>query len=420
MNSLRRYFTDLTNFHPNARRFMLFTIIATFTQSIYGLVFNLFILELGYTREFIGTLESLPAFVIAALAVPLALLCSNISLKKTLVFSTALGFAAATGAVLFPARIPLMACRFFSGVAGSLSSIAVLPFLARHSTESERNRLFSAQFSFSMVSSFAGSLLGGQITRLAVKYLAGGVESAAAYRVTLLASVALMALMFIPLVRIKDEPAAGRAEAKADLSKIDFNKLMWVLAPQVIIGLGAGMVIPYLNLFFKTSFPMSIGNLGAVMALMPLSMAVGGFLGPYFVKKMGHIQAMILFQALSIPFLATVGFSGVLWATVLAAFLRTMLMNASWPLYSVFMLGRFDKKDHAMVSAIYAMAWNLLWSLGARMSGTMQMEFGWTVPFLGTIICYATATLILSRKFLREEVKKTAAAVPAPINKAME
>ncbi|OGS47296.1 MAG: hypothetical protein A3J79_10425, partial [Elusimicrobia bacterium RIFOXYB2_FULL_62_6] len=314
---------------------------------------------------------------------------------------------------------PLMAFRFLSGVAGSLSSIAVLPFLARHSTESERNKLFSAQFSLSMIASFGGSLLGGQITRLAVNYLAGGVESAAAYRVTLFASVALMALMFIPLTRIKDEPAPSAEEAKTDFSKINFATLGWVLAPQVIIGLGAGMVIPYLNLFFKTSFPLSIGSLGAVMALMPLSMAVGGFIGPFFVKKMGHIQAMILFQALSIPFLATVGFSGMLWATVLAAFLRTMLMNASWPLYSVFMLSRFDKKVHPMVSAMYATAWNLLWSLGARLSGTMQMEFGWTVPFLGTIVCYATATLILSRRFLREETKKKlAAAVPNPLNEA--
>lgn len=418
MNSLRQYFSGLTGFQPNARRFMLFTVIATFTQSIYGLVFNLFMLELGYTMEFIGTLESLPAFVIAALAVPLALLCSKVPLKKMLVLSTALGFAAAAGAVFFPSKTPLMAFRFLAGVAGSLSSIAVLPFLARHSSESERNRLFSMQFSFAMVAAFAGSLLGGQITRLAVHYLAGGVESADAYKVTLFASVGLMALMFIPLMRIKDEPAAAGEEQKTDFSKIDFKVLLWVLAPQVIIGLGAGMVIPYLNLFFKTSFPLSIGKLGAVMALMPLSMAVGGFVGPYFVKKMGHIQAMILFQALSIPFLATVGFSGVLWATVLAAFLRTMLMNASWPLYSVFMLSRFDKKSHAMVSAMYATAWNLLWSLGARMSGTMQMEFGWTVPFLGTIVCYATATLILSRRFLREETKKLASAVPPPLTEA--
>ncbi len=395
------YFGQFAGFQPDARRFLSYTLISTFAGGIYGLVFNLFVLELGYTREFVGTLESIPAFVTAALAVPLALLWSGAPARRTLLASAALGTAAAFGAVLMPVKPALIFFKFVGGVATALYSTAALPLMAACSGPGEeRNRLFSFQFSASMLASFGGSLLGGQLTRLAAALLYGGAETAGAYRVTLLAGAALMALTFIPLSGIGAQ-AETKGRQRADLAGLDLRKLGWVLAPQVTIGLGAGMVIPYLNIFFKNEFPMDISRLGLIMALMPLSMAFGGMLGPGAVRRLGQVRAMIMFQALSIPFLATVGFSGVLWATVAAAFARTLLMNASWPIYPVFMLGHFEKRHHALVSALYASAWNLLWSLGARLSGTMQMEFGWNMPFLCTIVCYSAATLILSRKFLR-------------------
>ena len=181
-----------------------------------------------------------------------------------------------------------------------------------------------------------------------------------------------------------------------------------------MIAFGAGMIMPYLNIFFKNGFDLHIASLGFYMSLMPLSMALGAMLGPWLVKKQGTVRAIITFQSLSIPFLATMGFSGLLLPTVLAAFLRTMLMNASWPVYSVFMLGNFPAAQHTGASALYSSGWNLANALGARLSGRLQMDFGFTLPFLITIVCYCAATLTLSRKFLRAEERKAAQAGPLP------
>ena len=178
------------------------------------------------------------------------------------------------------------------------------------------------------------------------------------------------------------------------------------------------MIMPYLNIFFKSGFDLHIASLGFYMSLMPLAMAVGGMLGPWLVKRQGRVRAIITFQTLSIPFLATMGFSGLLLPTVLAAFARTMLMNASWPIYSVFMLGHFPAAQHSAASAMYSAGWNLTYSLGARLSGRLQMNFGFTIPFLMTIVCYCLATLLLSKRFLGEDDKKTAE--PAALKEEME
>ena len=142
------------------------------------------------------------------------------------------------------------------------------------------------------------------------------------------------------------------------------------------------------------------------MALMQLAMAAGAMIGPWTVRRLGRVRTLIIFQALSIPFLAAMGFSGFLLPTLLAAFARTMLMNAGWPIYSVFMLDHFPTAQHQGISALYTTLWNLSNSAGARLSGRLQMDFGFTLPFLITITCYCAATLLLSRKFLKEDNKK--------------
>jgi len=58
-------------------------------------------------------------------------------------------------------------------------------------------------------------------------------------------------------------------------------------------------------------------------------------------------------------------------------------------------------------SAIYTAGWKLSSAAAARLSGRLQMDFDFTMPFMITIIRYCTATLLLSRKFLREDNKKT-------------
>jgi MFS family permease len=288
--------------------------------------------------------------------------------------------------------------------------------MARSSAEPQRQGLFSAQFGISMLAAFAGSLSAGWLTGLAASAFYGGEESAAAYRLTMLAASALLAAAAWPAFRIK-ESSAGAAAGNA-LSGIKPAHALLVFAPQLLVGFGAGMIMPYLNIFFKSGFDLHISSLGFYMSLMPLSMALGALLGPWLVLKQGRVRAIITFQTLSIPFLATMGFSGLLLPTVLAAFARTMLMNASWPVYSVFMLGNFPAAQHAGASALYSSGWNLTFALGARLSGRLQMDFGFTLPFLITIVCYCAATLLLSRKFLRAEIKAAATAVPLPAGSA--
>jgi MFS family permease len=417
-NFINNYIAGFKAFSPNARNFLLLTFLMSFAQSVFGLVFNLYILKLGYTRDFLGTLGAIPGLSIAALAIPLAVFCGSLPARKSLLASLALSFASMAGMAVFPGRAPLMFFSLVSGTAGALFAITAMPLMARSTAEKERQHLFSFQFAVSMTAAFAGNLASGWLTGFWATAFSYGDETAAAYRATMLAACALLLAAGLPALKIKEAPAPKDKSGAAAFSSIALWPALLVLAPQLIISFGAGMIMPFLNIFFKSSFDLHISKLGFFMALMPLAMAAGGLIGPWLVTRIGRVRAMITFQALSIPFLATMGFSGYVLPTVAAAFVRTMLMNASWPVYSVFLLSHFPASQHQAASAMFTAGWNLASALSARLSGRLQMDFGFTLPFLITITCYSAATLLLSRRFLKEDSKKPV--TPTAIKEELE
>lgn len=408
---------SLRTFQPNAGYFLLLSFLMAFAQSIFNLVLNLYILKLGYSLDFLGSLGALPGLSAAVLAIPLAILCSNTSARKSLLISVMLGIAAMSGLALFTGKAPLMIFSALNGAATAVFSITAFPLMARNSDESDRQRLFSFQFAAYMTAAFTGNLAAGWLTGLWSRLFCGGIEGVMAYRLTMLSACALLIAASWPALKIRESRPIDKSDGKS-FSGIDFSAALVVFAPQLLIGFGAGMIMPYLNIFFKTSFTLGIASLGLCMSLMPLAMAAGGLMGPWLVKKQGRVRAMITLQSLSIPFLAAMGFSGFIVPVVLAAFARTLFMNASWPIYSVFMLSHFPQNQHSAASAIYSAGWNLTYSFGARLSGRLQMDFGFTVPFLITIICYSLATLFLSKYFLKEDSKK--AVGPAALKEEME
>ncbi|MBI5743958.1 MAG: MFS transporter [Elusimicrobia bacterium] len=416
---LKNYAAALRAFRPNARRFLAFTFLLSLAQSVYGLVFNLYILKTGYTMDFVGTLGAIPGLTVAALSIPLAVLTAGLPARRMLLVSVGLSSAVMLGMAVFTGRAPLMLLAVLGGAAGALMGITSAPLMARSSSQEERQHFFSFQFAASMVAAFAGSLSAGWLTRGWAALFCAGEENAAAYRLTLFFACLLMLAAARAAAAINEPDAAGK-DSEGGFAELNKGLALYVLLPQLMIGFGAGMIMPYLNIFFKSGFSLNIASLGVCMSLMPLAMAVGGLIGPLAVRRLGQVRTMIFFQSLSIPFLATMGFSGLLVPTVMAAFARTMLMNASWPVYSVFMLGHFPASQHQAVSSIYSAGWNLANAASTRLSGRLQMDFGFTLPFLITITCYAAATLLLSRRFLRTEKANKKAAGPAAPEEGLE
>ena len=410
------YWRQLRSFGRNARLYLLSEVVIGLAFSVYMLIFNLYIVSRGYPRSFLGELQSLPNLISLFGAVPAGVLVDAIGRKRALILANVMQTLGALGIVLSPGPDWLRLSMITFGLSQSLWMVSSAPFLMENSTEKERNVLFSAHFGLTTLVGFVGTLVGGYLPTLFGGMLSVDVESPTAYATTLGVSVALSAVSMIPILQIGD----GRRPAKAEMASF----LPWrnirspglalrIFLPNIIISLGAAILIPYMNLFFKETYPISDRVLGTLFAVSSVVTGVATLASPVLAARWGRIRALVITQLASIPFLLLIGFSGMLWVSAISFWVRAALMNMGNPLYNAFAMEQFEERERATVSGLMGMSWNIGWTIGPYLSGYMQAnpKIGFPPIFVITCLFYAVATILEKAFFQKLDDQQTRAAM---------
>jgi MFS family permease len=167
-----------------------------------------------------------------------------------------------------------------------------------------------------------------------------------------------------------------------------------LILPMLITSIGAGLIMPFMNVFFREQYGQSDQVIGVLMAWGSLAMGIGLLLAPPLAGRMGKIQLVVITQGLSIPFLILLGFSPLFWVSALAYYIRVALMNMSSPVYQTFVMEKVDASSRAMVASLVSMAWNFGWVISPMISGSLQVKYGFGPPFMGTIILYTISVFL--------------------------
>ena len=95
-----------------------------------------------------------------------------------------------------------------------------------------------------------------------------------------------------------------------------------LIAPILITSIGAGLIMPFMNVFFRQQYGQPDPAIGTLFAWGSLAMGIGLIAAPPLAERMGKIQLVVVTQALSIPFLILLGFSPWYWLSVVAYLVR--------------------------------------------------------------------------------------------------
>ena len=120
-------------------------------------------------------------------------------------------------------------------------------------------------------------------------------------------------------------------------------------------------------------------------------MGLGLLVAPALAERFGKIEVVVATQALSIPFLALLGFAPWFEVSVVAYYFRLTLMNMSGPVYSTFVMERVGIESRAMIASLTSMASNFGWALSPLISGYLQVNYGFKPAFAVTIVTYIIA-----------------------------
>jgi MFS family permease len=257
------------------------------------------------------------------------------------------------------------------------------PLMTALEPASNRTYLFSAQFAAHLIAGFLGSLIGGQMPDLFARLADIEPKSLQAIQWTVVLAGLLYMLAALPLLRMTEfrpaEPSHGPLWHIPREARKVFAKL---LAPNALIGLGAGLIIPFLNIFVEGKFGVDFSTLGAVFAWSQLGMALAVMTQPLIADRLGKVASIVLVQALSLPFIAMLGFSSSFAAVAIALFVRSALMNAANPIYAAFTMEQVKEGWRPALAAAENRVWAAGWVVGPIASGLVRERFGFDTGFL--------------------------------------
>ncbi len=403
------YIRNISALRRNARLYLLSVVLNGLGNSVFFLFFNLYVLSLGETREFLGLLQSLPSALTLVVGIPAGVLGDRLGRRRAMLLGGSVGLFGFIAFLLSPGRPLMILWQGVQGVANTLYWLNIAPFLAQNSSEEERAFLFSADWSLATLAGFVGSLIAGGLPAALAVRMGVGPESAPAYRAAMLAGMSLNLLALLPiwLTREARWPGLHTAE-RPSLGQVLHLKapVVKLLLPNMMIGFGAALLIPYMNLFFKERFPIDDRALGTIFAPRELFTAVAAMSGPVLALRWGKIRSVVLAQLSSLGFLMVIGFVPVLPIAVVAFWLRGALMNMGQPLYRAFMMEQSPKEERGAVYSVVEMAWQVGWMVGPAISGAVQARAGFTPLFLATGVLYAIGSG-LTFAFFRHAERKT-------------
>jgi len=379
MGLLTRWGNQWKSYNQNIRSAIYANVFSQVGLGIFMIIYNFYIRELKYSDQVNGQVISMTSLATAIILIPAGILSDRIGRKKVIFIGIFLtGFILIFRSVM-EYRTLLIASAFLCGLTQAFIQVSSVPLLAENSEPNQRVSLFSLHYGMNTVSNVLGNLIGGFLTDILGTYY----SPLLSIRITLLLGSIIFLLGLIPTWKIKDQPQRRAQKVKnfnaATFFKAHKKNLKIIIAfatAQLLIGFGAGLVIPYLNLYFADRFHASNSTIGLIISLGQAATAIAMFIGPIAVRKVGEVKAVVFFQLSSLPFLILTGYTHNLLFAAIGFLFRQALMNAGNPIQMSLMMAKVDDSVKGFANSVNQMVFSLGWALMGPVSMTIVAKNG--------------------------------------------
>lgn len=431
-------------FQRNATLYLQSISMSSLAQGAYGVIQGLYIMSLGFDETVLGTILSTRMLAAAIASVPAGVISDRLGRKPVLVAGGLLTTAGYLGMAVTSSPLVMITCSCIVGLAQACQMTSGAPLLAESSTQEDRARLFGVNFSLSMFVNMVGSLLGGFLPRQL-----GMLGQATAFRVSLALFSLVTFIGVLPASRIIEncrqtgrvllesensrgtEPAdfvkghvdhvdevekcrgvirlgVGKASAVLQVAREEIRSLAVVmrnrdvtglLAYNVLIGFGAGLVIPFFNVFLSGKLGVDTAVIGLILSFTHGATAIAGLIAPVLATKYGKVKTVVATQVASIPFLLLIALPPNVYLVSVALFIRSALMNMSSPVASNFSMEIVEPDKRGKISSLMRISDNISRGFSAAAAGYIMSRWSYEAPYFFTAVLYLLASLVYWRSF---------------------
>lgn len=406
-SNLHYQWKQLRSLDRNAWLFLTVTVLTGIFFAGWNLYFNFYFLALGFSRSWLGIFSGMHPAATLIFALLMGVISDKIGPKAAMLIGT-LGFlVGCIFTVTTSNPYFIMIALFLAGVLDALYIVNHLPVLSRLTTKENKSFLFSLNFGLSTFAGMLGNFLAGYMPSWLQTWFSLQVGSTENYRTVILFGIIMTIVAFtVPMLMIQIPDAAETEDENTEtgnkesswqsIKQVFAQPITWKLfTPNFLIGFGAALLVPFMNLFLVDKFGVSEWGLGILFSVAGFLTGVGSLLSPTLEKAFGsRIRAVVLAQGLSLIFLLVLGFGPALSLAVMGFLMRGALMNMGIPLWDSFSMDQVPEKQQARISSILFIAWQIGWAIAPSFSGIVQENFGFTPLFIATGLLYASAILV--------------------------
>lgn len=459
-----KYIKQFGIFQQNARLYLISVALSGVSTGIVLVLYNLYLQSLGYGTDFIGLILFVGTIGAGLAIFPAGVCVDRWGGKVILIWSSVLIGIAGMGQILLPMPVPLLVTTFIAGIGGAFVLVVNAPFLTAHSTLTERSELFSLNIVVTLVATVLGELLGGALPLWLRKmpwlmismpswytWMLVHHSEPRSYQLALLFAGVIAVPSLIPLLLMQDDRPMScqskpsifslhmlllfverirsffliRIASVISLSRLHrpvvshmsltvtarqqrllirtiFNSPQFaVVIMQTLIGLGAGLFVPYFNLYFVKHLGASSALFGVIDGCANLLNALLTLLAPWLVVRIGQVKTILLPRLLSLPIMLIIGLTSFLPVAAVLYPVRQGLMDMSQGILQVFSMEVIPQQSRGLANSSYQAAFQVALACGAPIGGLIIVHQGYAPVFVCATILYSLALAVIWRRFGR-------------------
>jgi MFS family permease len=359
---------------------------------IFVLLYNLYLLDLGYREDFLGWVTSAMSAGGIAGCLPAAGIVKKLGLKRTVIFGSA-GVATLCAMRTAPLGGPwLIGTAFAAGAISSIWAVSLVPMVAALTNVRNRALGYSIWSGWGIGLGVIVGVVAGYMTIWIRKSgLAAGDVPARQIALLLGSGTALLSpllLMRVPLARAED------TGAKVFPRSAFVNRYLLALA---VWSLGVGAFNPFFTAYFSRQLQMSVPRIGIVYSVTQFAELGALLLAPAVMRRFGIVPGISMMQAgaaLSLALLATgppTLAAGVIYA-MFGSF-QVMFEPATFTL----LMSRVEEHQRAGASSLNFFVTSASQAASSAVAGMSIVHFGYRPLLIFASVATAFAAWLFHR-----------------------
>ena len=372
------------------------------------LILNIYLRKQGFSDPSIASFNSLRFIGALIFAVPLGIYIRGKKLKPYFIFASVI--VPLTSIIIVESihnqSILLIQIGFFLwGIGVMLMRVCSLPFIMRITTaENSTEALSLSASTWALATIISGLIISGLdwIAFLKINHSTFIFDE----RLILWIITFVGSFSIYQAIRINEDISKLDKKNEEGIFSIrksyDWVVIFKAISPLVIIAIGAGLTIPFVNLFFNSVFGLSGSDYSLLGSFTAFLVFIFSLLVPSLRKKYGYWMTIVVVQSIAIVCLVIMALTELyseipiaITVAIIAYVFRQPLMHMAHPASNELMMNYVGKKNQELISALSSSLWSASWFLSAKIFQWLRLlNYHYYEIFLITALLYVVGVIM--------------------------